>query len=31
MTNVLDTLKARGFVKQVVYEDDLYKYNNSLI
>ena len=25
MTNVLDTLKSRGFVKQVVYEDELYK------
>ncbi|MEG1646457.1 MAG: tyrosine--tRNA ligase [Clostridia bacterium] len=23
--NILDVLKARGFVKQVVYEDDLYK------
>ncbi|MDD7457882.1 MAG: tyrosine--tRNA ligase [Clostridia bacterium] len=25
MTNVLDTLKSRGFVKQVVFEDELYK------
>lgn len=25
MTNVLDTLKSRGFVKQVVFEEDLYK------
>lgn len=25
MTNVLDTLKARGFIKQTVYEDELYK------
>ena len=25
MTNVLDTLRSRGFVKQVVFEDDLYK------
>ncbi len=24
-TNIMDTLKARGFVKQTVYEDDLYK------
>ena len=23
--NVFDTLKARGFIKQTVYEDDLYK------
>ena len=25
MANVMDTLKARGFVKQVVYEDELYE------
>ena len=25
MANVMDTLKARGFVKQVVYEEELYK------
>lgn len=25
LTNVLDTLKSRGFVKQVVFEDELYK------
>lgn len=25
MSNVMDTLRARGFVKQTVYEDDLYK------
>ena len=25
MTNIIDTLKARGFVKQTVYEDDLYE------
>ncbi|MDE6667035.1 MAG: tyrosine--tRNA ligase [Clostridia bacterium] len=25
MTNVMDTLRARGFVKQTVYEEDLYK------
>ncbi|MEG1791642.1 MAG: tyrosine--tRNA ligase [Clostridia bacterium] len=25
MTNILDTLKARGFVKQTVFEDELYK------
>ena len=25
MANVLDTLKARGFIKQTIYEDDLYK------
>ncbi|MEG2688493.1 MAG: tyrosine--tRNA ligase [Clostridia bacterium] len=24
-TNIMDTLKARGFVKQVVFEDDLYE------
>ena len=24
-TNVFDTLKARGFIKQTVYEEDLYK------
>ena len=23
--NVMDTLRERGFIKQVVYEDDLYK------
>ena len=23
--NVFDTLKARGFIKQTVYEEDLYK------
>ena len=23
--NVIDTLKERGFVKQVVFEEDLYK------
>lgn len=25
MSNVMDTLRARGFVKQTVYEEDLYK------
>lgn len=25
MANILDTLKARGFVKQTVYEDELYE------
>lgn len=25
MANVMDTLKARGFIKQVTFEDDLYK------
>ena len=25
MKNALDILKERGFVKQTVYEDDLYK------
>lgn len=25
MTNVMDTLRARGFVKQTVYEDELYE------
>ena len=25
MENVFDTLKARGFIKQTVYEEDLYK------
>lgn len=25
MANILDTLKARGFIKQVVYEEELYK------
>lgn len=25
MTNIIDTLKARGFVKQTVYEDELYE------
>jgi len=25
MTNILDTLKSRGFVKQVTFEDELYK------
>ncbi len=25
MTNVIDTLKARGFIKQIVFEEDLYR------
>ena len=25
MSNVMDTLRERGFVKQTVYEEDLYK------
>lgn len=25
MTNVLDTLKSRGFIKQITFEEDLYK------
>ena len=25
MKNVMDTLRERGFVKQTVFEDDLYK------
>ena len=25
MNNVMDTLRARGFVKQTVYEEELYK------
>src|SRR5574344_2174273 len=24
-TNIMDTLRARGFIKQTVYEDDLYE------
>ncbi len=29
MANVMDTLRARGFVKQTVYEEDLYKLLDS--
>ncbi len=29
MANVLDTLRSRGFVKQVVFEEDLYKLLDS--
>ncbi|MEG2014843.1 MAG: tyrosine--tRNA ligase, partial [Clostridia bacterium] len=25
MKNVMDTLRERGFIKQVVYEEELYK------
>ena len=25
MANVMDTLRERGFIKQTVYEEDLYK------
>ena len=25
MQNVMDTLRARGFIKQTVYEDELYE------
>ena len=25
MSNVMDTLRERGFIKQAVYEDDLYE------
>ena len=25
MSNVMDTLRERGFIKQIVYEEDLYK------
>lgn len=29
MANVLDTLRSRGFVKQVVFEEELYKLLDS--